>query len=96
MLRERAHLSQAVLPVTLNLTVGYGSQLERGIKQPKGPALTLLNLIRYKGFEAIVQVRGHVRISFKGLFPGRLISIPDAAIRWRAAAVTATATCFPI
>ena len=38
----------------LNLTVGYVSQLERGTKQPKGPALTLLNVIRHKGFEAII------------------------------------------
>jgi len=52
-LRERAHLSQAVFARYLNLTVGYVSQLERGTKQPKGPALTLLNVIRHKGFEAI-------------------------------------------
>jgi putative transcriptional regulator len=53
-LRERAHLSQAVFARYLNLTVGYVSQLERGTKQPKGPALTLLNVIRNKGFEAIL------------------------------------------
>jgi putative transcriptional regulator len=53
-LRERAHLSQAVFARYLNLTVGYVSQLERGTKQPKGPALTLLNVIRRKGFEAIL------------------------------------------
>ena len=52
-LRERAHLSQAVFARYLNLTVGYVSQLERGTKQPKGPALTLLNVIRRKGVEAI-------------------------------------------
>jgi putative transcriptional regulator len=52
--RERAHLSQAVFARYLNLTVGYVSQLERGIKQPKGPALALLNVIRRKGFEAIL------------------------------------------
>jgi putative transcriptional regulator len=52
-LRERAHLSQAVFARYLNLTVGYVSQLERGTKQPKGPALSLLNAIRNKGFEAI-------------------------------------------
>jgi len=54
MLRERAHLSQAVFARYLNLTVGYVSQLERGTKQPKGPALTLLNVIRHKGFEVIL------------------------------------------
>jgi putative transcriptional regulator len=53
-LRERAHLSQAVFARYLNLTVGYVSQLERGTRQPKGPALTLLNLIRHKGFEVIL------------------------------------------
>lgn len=53
-LREKAHLSQAVFARYLNLTVGYVSQLERGTKQPKGPALTLLNVMRRKGFEAIL------------------------------------------
>ncbi len=53
-LRERAHLSQAVFARYLNLTVGYVSQLERGTKQPKGPALTLLKVIRHKGFESIL------------------------------------------
>jgi putative transcriptional regulator len=53
-LRERAHLSQAAFARYLNLTVGYVSQLERGIKQPKGPALALLNVIRRKGLEAIL------------------------------------------
>jgi putative transcriptional regulator len=53
-LRERANLSQAVFARYLNLTVGYISQLERGVKQPKGPALTLFNVIRRKGFEAIL------------------------------------------
>jgi putative transcriptional regulator len=53
-LRERANLSQAVFARCLNLTSGYISQLERGTKQPKGPALALLNVIRRKGFEAIL------------------------------------------
>jgi putative transcriptional regulator len=53
-LRERANLSQAVFARYLNLTVGYVSQLERGAKQPKGPALTLLNVIRRKGVEVIL------------------------------------------
>jgi putative transcriptional regulator len=53
-LRERENLSQAVLARHLNLTVGYVSQLERGTKQPKGPALALLNVIRRKGLEAIL------------------------------------------
>jgi putative transcriptional regulator len=53
-LRERAKLSQAAFARYLNLTTGYISQLERGAKQPKGPALALLNVIRRKGFEAIM------------------------------------------
>lgn len=53
-LREQAHLSQAVFARYLNLTVDYVSQLERGTKQPKGPALALLNVIRRKGVEAVL------------------------------------------
>jgi putative transcriptional regulator len=53
-LRERANMSQAAFARTLNLSVGYISQLERGAKQPKGPALALLNVIRRKGFDAIL------------------------------------------
>jgi putative transcriptional regulator len=53
-LREQARLSQAVFARYLNLTVGYVSQLERGTKQPAGPALVLLNVIRRKGIEAIL------------------------------------------
>ncbi len=54
LLRERAHLSQAVFARHLNLTTGYVSQLERGAKRATGPALALLNLIRRKGIEAIL------------------------------------------
>jgi putative transcriptional regulator len=50
----RANLSQAAFARYLNLTSGYVSQLERGTKQPKGPALALLNVIRRKGFGAIL------------------------------------------
>jgi putative transcriptional regulator len=53
-LREQANLSQAAFARYLNLTAGYVSQLERGTKQPKGPALTLLNVIRRKGFEVVL------------------------------------------
>lgn len=53
-MRESANLSQAAFARYLNLTPGYISQLERGVKQPKGPALALLNVIRRKGFEAIL------------------------------------------
>jgi len=53
-LRERANMSQAAFARSLNLSAGYISQLERGTKQPKGPALALLNVIKRKGFEAIL------------------------------------------
>ncbi len=48
-----ANMSQAVFARHLNLTTGYVSQLERGAKKPKGPALVLLNLIRRRGIDAI-------------------------------------------
>jgi putative transcriptional regulator len=53
-IREKANMSQAAFARSLNLSVGYISQLERGTKQPKGPALVLLNVARRKGFEAIL------------------------------------------
>ena len=53
-MRERANMSQAAFTRTLNLSADTISQLERGTKQPKGPALALLNVIRRKGFEAIL------------------------------------------
>jgi len=52
-MREKANLSQAVFARRLNLTAGYISQLERGVKTAKGPALVLFNLIRKRGIEAI-------------------------------------------
>lgn len=54
LIRERAHMSQAVFAYHLNVTVGYVSQLERGAKHPTGAALALLNAIRRKGIEAIL------------------------------------------
>ncbi len=52
--REMAHLSQAAFARYLNVSTGYVSQLERGTKQPKGPALALLNIIKRVGAEAIL------------------------------------------
>src|SRR5580704_9086887 len=40
-LRERARMSQAVFARHLNVTTGYVSQLERGVKHPTGAALAL-------------------------------------------------------
>lgn len=53
-LREDAKMSQSVFAHHLRLTTGYVSQLERGVKQPTGPALVLLNVIRRKGIAAIL------------------------------------------
>ncbi len=53
-LREKANLSQAAFARFLNFTTGYVSQLERGVKKPYGLALTLLNVLRRKGLEAIL------------------------------------------
>ena len=53
-LRERERLSQPAFALYLNLTVEYVSQLERGVKQPKGPALALLNVIRRKGLRVML------------------------------------------
>jgi putative transcriptional regulator len=54
MMRQQAHMSQAVFARHLNLTAGYVSQLERGSKRPIGAALVLLNVIYRKGIEAIL------------------------------------------
>jgi putative transcriptional regulator len=53
-MRARAKVSQAVFAHYLNVSVAYVSQLERGAKQPTGAALTLLNVIKRKGLEAIL------------------------------------------
>ncbi len=53
-LREKAHVSQAVLAKYLNLTVDHISKLERGAVRPTGALLAMLNVIRRKGLEAIL------------------------------------------
>ncbi|MGO9172433.1 MAG: helix-turn-helix domain-containing protein [Rhodomicrobium sp.] len=53
-IREKAHMSQAVFARLLNVTTSYLSQLERGVKQPAGPALALLHVIKRKGVEAVL------------------------------------------
>lgn len=52
-IREKEHLSQAVFANALNLTVGYISQLERGLKHPSGAVLMLLDIVRRKGLKII-------------------------------------------
>ena len=51
--RERAHVSQAVLASYLGITVGYLSRLERGEVAPSRPVARLLDIMRRKGLEAI-------------------------------------------
>ena len=53
-IRMRAKLSQAAFARYFNRTRGYISDLERGISQPRGAALVLFNVIKRKGFEAIL------------------------------------------
>lgn len=52
-MRQKAKMSQAVFARRLNLTAGYVSQLERGVKKPTGAAVVLLNLISKRGIDAI-------------------------------------------
>jgi putative transcriptional regulator len=52
-MRERSKMSQAVFAHYLNVTAGYVSQLERGVKHPTGAALALLDVIYRKGIETI-------------------------------------------
>jgi putative transcriptional regulator len=53
-IRLRAKLSQAAFAGHFNRKRGFISELERGIRQPKGSALVLLNLIKRKELEAIL------------------------------------------
>jgi len=53
-LRERAKVSQAVFGKYLRISTGYVQKLERGARRPDGPVLVLLDLIRRKGWEAIL------------------------------------------
>ena len=53
-MRERARMSQGVFAQVLNISPGYVSQLERGLKQPEGATLKLLSMIQRKGIEALL------------------------------------------
>jgi len=53
-MRARHHLSQGALGHYINVSPGYVSQIERGVRRPTGPTLVLLNVIRRKGLEAIL------------------------------------------
>lgn len=53
-LRERLHLSQAVLASVLNTSVSTVRRWERGDNKPSGPSQKLLDLIERKGLEAVL------------------------------------------
>ena len=52
-IRKKAAFSQAAFASYLNVIIGFVSQWERGEKQPYGPSLKLLALVRKKGLGAI-------------------------------------------
>jgi putative transcriptional regulator len=53
-LRERLHLSQAVLASVLNTSASTVRKWEVGDKRPSGPSQKLLDLIERKGLEAVL------------------------------------------
>ena len=54
LLREQAHVSQAVFAAILNTSVSSVQKWEIGDKKPSGPSLKLLSLIQRKGLDAIL------------------------------------------
>ncbi len=54
-LRERYHLSQAVMAAVLNTSVSTIQKWEVGDKRPAGPSLKLLSILDRKGLEALVE-----------------------------------------
>lgn len=54
LLRENAHLSQAVFAAVLNTSLATVQKWELGDKKPSGPSLKLLTLIERKGLEAVL------------------------------------------
>ena len=53
MIRKRAGVSQGVFAHYLNVRPKLVSEWERGEKQPSGPSLKLLSIVRTKGLDAI-------------------------------------------
>ena len=54
LLREKAHVSQAVFAAVLNTSLSCVQKWEIGDKKPSGASLKLLSLIQRKGFEAVL------------------------------------------
>lgn len=53
-LRDRLHLSQAVLASVLNTSLSTVRKWEVGDKRPSGPSQRLLDIIERKGLEAVL------------------------------------------
>jgi putative transcriptional regulator len=53
-LRERLHLSQAVLASVLNTSTSTVRKWEAGEKRPSGPSQKLLDILEHKGLEAVL------------------------------------------
>lgn len=53
-LRDRLHLSQAVLASVLNTSLSTVRKWEVGDKRPSGPSQKLLDIIERKGLEAVL------------------------------------------
>lgn len=53
-LRDRYHISQAVLAAILNTSLSTVRQWEIGAKHPSGPSQKLLHLLDEKGLEVLV------------------------------------------
>ena len=54
LMRERLHVSQAVLASVLNTSVSTVRKWESGDKKPGGPSQKLLDLIERKGLDAVL------------------------------------------
>lgn len=53
-LRDRHHLSQAVMAAVLNTSLSTVRQWEIGEKQPSGPSLKLLDILDRKGLDGLI------------------------------------------
>jgi len=53
-LRERLHVSQAVLASVLNISLSTVRKWEVGDKRPSGPSQRLLDIIERKGLETVL------------------------------------------
>lgn len=52
-LRERLHISQAMLATILNTSLSTVKHWEIGLKRPGGPSAKLLDLLNRKGIEVL-------------------------------------------